>query len=296
MKRVRIDAPAKVNFHLDVGPLRSDGFHGILSLFQAVSLFDRMEWSPAEEDGSCRIEGDFPCRAEDNLIYKAVQAFRRETGFSRGVSVRVEKRIPSEAGLGGGSSDAAAALKAMAALSGITPGGEVMERLAAGLGSDVPFFLGGAAAAVTGRGEIVEPVRPRTDFSLVVVKPGDLSIPTGEAYAAIDRKRAEGLLSQNSVSKEDMINLYHHASPSEWPFFNTFRETFKNQFKPLEFIFKLIYDSEAVFAGLSGSGSAVYGVFLSPASAENAERIIGEFFPVTERINPLDSIPSAVVI
>ena len=100
------------------------------------------------------MRGDFPCLPENNLIYKAVSLFRDMTGFRDGVKVCVDKRIPSEAGLGGGSSDAAATLKALVGLSGISLSFDEQVKAAAVLGSDVPFFFYGAAAAVTGRGGV----------------------------------------------------------------------------------------------------------------------------------------------
>lgn len=296
MRRVEILSPAKINLHLEVGAVRNDGFHEIQSLFQAVSLYDRMEWTLTDRQGECLISGDFPCLAEDNLIYKAVGLFRDATGFKEGVSVSVDKKIPHEAGLGGGSSNGAAALKAMAALSGISFSFEKMVEMAASLGSDVPFFFYGAAAAVSGRGEIVETIPARTDFSVILVKPDSLGISTADAYRAVDRYLEDENNVQSVLTKEDMIKLYRELSPAEWPFRNSFFETYKNQYKPLEFIFNLLYDSGAVFAGLSGSGSAVFGLFLSVEKAHIAESHLRSHFPFTERIKPLDSILPANVL
>ena len=296
MKKVEILSPAKVNLHLEVGDVRPDGFHEITSLFQAVSLFDRMVWENTSNPGECRILGDFPCPAEDNLIYKAVEKFRSLTGYRKGVSVSVEKKIPHEAGLGGGSSNAAAALKAMESLSGLTLSEEDRVAAASFLGSDIPFFLYGGASAVTGRGEVVEPVSSRSDFAMVLVKPDSLGISTAEAYRSVDLWKRANPAKQNILSKEDMLNSYESAPPSDWPFYNTFFETFKNQYKPLEFISNLLYDSGAVFAGLSGSGSAVFGIFSSEEKAECARVELKGYFPFTERINPLNSIPAVNVI
>ena len=151
----------------------------------------------------------------------------------------------------------------MEALSGLTLTRDDRETAASSLGSDVPFFLYGSASAVTGRGEVVEPVRPRTDFTVVLVKPDSLGISTADAYRAVDLWKRDNPSKQNILSKEDMLDFYKFRPPSEWPFYNTFFETFKNQYKPLEFIYNLLYDSGAVFAGLSGSGSAVFGIFPS---------------------------------
>ena len=296
VKKVEILSPAKINYHLDVGETRADGFHEILSLFQAVSLFDRMVWENTDHPGECRILGDFPCKPEDNLIFKAVEEFRRISGYEKGVTVQVEKRIPHEAGLGGGSSNAAAALKAVAVLSGISVPREKLLEAAAKLGSDVPFFFYGAAAAVGGRGEVVESLSPRNEFSIVLTKPESLGISTARAYEAVDLWKEDFRNRQNVLTKEDMINMYLSDSPAGWAYYNSFFETFKNQYKPLEFISNLLYDSGAVFTALSGSGSSMFGIFEDKVKSETAVKLLGEYFPFVERIIPLDGIPSAYVL
>ncbi len=296
MEKVEILSPAKLNFHLHVGDTRPDGFHEILSLFQAVDLYDRMEIFFNENSGSCVIEGDFPCAPEDNLIYKAVTLFRGHTGFTEGVTFQVDKKIPFEAGLGGGSSNAASALKILMKLTGRKVSREQLLEMAAELGSDVPFFFYGGAAAVSGRGEVVESLDPVSGFIMVLAKPESLGISTAQAYREVDLWRKVNQEKQSYVEKEDMIDQYLHGSPAEWTFYNTFFETFKKQYKPLEFISNLLYDSGAVFTGLSGSGSAVFGIFLTEDKAESAKTRLSEYFPFVERIISINSIPTANVI
>ena len=296
VKKAKILSPAKINWHLDVGGVRPDGFHEILSVFQSVALYDRMVLELIRGEGECYIEGDFPCRAEDNLIFKAVSLFRAQTGFDQSVRVSVDKKIPYEAGLGGGSSNAAATLKAMNALAGERLTDIQLKELAACLGSDVPFFLYAPAAAVSGRGEVVEPLQPRQDFTIVLTKPEGLGISTAQAYRAVDswKKDNPGILT--SLSKEEMIRRYLEESPAGWGYFNTFFETFKKQYKPLEFISNLLYDSGAVIAGLSGSGSAVFGLFESDGKAGQAQSRLKGYFPFVERIISINSNPPVYVI
>ncbi len=296
MEKVEILSPAKLNFHLYVGETRSDGFHEILSLFQAVDLYDRIEGHLLEEKDVCTIEGDFPCKTEENLIFKAFQLFRKKTGKDDGVAFRVDKKIPSEAGLGGGSSNAASALKVLERLHRLEIPRKDMLEMAEALGSDVPFFFYGASAAVSGRGEIVEPLEAREAFSMVLVKPESLSISTAEAYRLVDQWQESVSRKQPYISKEDMVEQFLYSAPSEWSYYNTFFETFKNQYKPLEFISNLLYDSGAVFTGLSGSGSALFGIFQKEENSEEAQLKLSEYFPFVERIISINSIPPAYVI
>ncbi len=296
MKKIQIEAPAKINLHLEVGQTRDDGFHEITSLFQAVSVFDTLVFSENGREGSIEIRGDFNCPPEKNLIYKAVQLFREHGAPANGVLVEVEKRIPSEAGLGGGSSDAAASLKALSLLLGYTPSDKQMMEMAGSLGSDVPFFMKYPAAAVSGRGEILEEIESPGRYCGLLIKDSGTGISTGAAYRAVDEAMARGELSQGILTKEDMTALFTEKEPGEWDFYNSFMETYRNSIKPLEFISKLLYDSGAEFFGLSGSGSAMFGIFNDSERLAEAERISKKRFSFVERFEFLHSIPYAHVI
>lgn len=156
-----IQAPAKLNLYLAIGARRQDGYHPIASLFQAVSLADEVVIEASDRPG-VRILGDSPCRPEDNTAFKAAEAMLgalRESGAAGapGFDVRIAKRIPSQAGLGGASSDAAAVLRLLSGLYGGMVPAQRLRDIAASVGSDVPFFLGTACAKVYGRGEVLDP-------------------------------------------------------------------------------------------------------------------------------------------
>ena len=150
-------APAKINLHLEIGSRRPDGFHELVSIFQAVNLFDTLLVRVAGGAGEMRLAGEFGFPPSQNIVTRAVEAFRAETGIADGLEVSVDKRIPMGAGLGGGSSDAAATLRCLRALLCPRLPMERMEALAASLGSDVPFFLGAAARAGRGKGRADHP-------------------------------------------------------------------------------------------------------------------------------------------
>lgn len=183
--RMTIDAPAKVNLVLRVQGKRADGFHAVETLMSPVTLSDILEIR------LCGLSGlDFSCSDASlpldgtNLVCRAVDSFRNRTGFSGGVCVHLKKRIPHGAGLGGGSSDAAAVLLGLNRLAGAGLTLEELEEVAAGLGSDVPFFVRGVPAWCRGRGEIVEPLKEKLpNLELLLVKP-PFPVPTVWAYNA----------------------------------------------------------------------------------------------------------------
>jgi 4-diphosphocytidyl-2-C-methyl-D-erythritol kinase len=191
-------APAKVNLSLRVLAKRPDGYHDLETLMVAIGLWDTLHFTCGHDEGpislqvrvltgrgsvatSTAAETSVPvlCPEADNLVWKAADLLRREAGESRGVSIHLEKRIPWQAGLAGGSSDAATTLLGLNRLWGLDWPLERLRELGARLGSDVPFFLAGSSAAVCrGRGELVEPVSLGRSLPLVVLKPpSGLSTP-----------------------------------------------------------------------------------------------------------------------
>jgi len=190
-------APAKVNLVLRVGPRRADGYHDIASLLVPLDLCDevRVRVLPGRPGPvTCRVPGRPELDGEGNLAARAALAFRERFGVSDRIELRIEKRIPVTAGLGGGSSDAAAALRCLARAYRIADRAALLE-VGLSVGSDVPFFLTGGAAWAAGRGERLHPVRvPR--LHLVLLYPADpaLAIRAADAYRWLDedRERAGG--------------------------------------------------------------------------------------------------------
>lgn len=184
---VAIGAPAKINLCLKVLGRRPDGFHDIDSLFQAVSLFDRLRFTRTDQPGEVAIKlsqpSDLPL-GDSNLITRSFRLMQAEFDFKGGMTVELEKNIPVAAGLGGGSADGAAAILACKLLHDLPIDSNEMGRLSAAIGSDLPFFFSNGQAHVTGRGEYVEAINLPTDYWLVLVTP-DLALSTAEAYQAL---------------------------------------------------------------------------------------------------------------
>ena len=281
---VRVAAPAKVNLHLRVYGRRGDGFHGLLSLFQAVSLCDDIVVRSLKATDSIRIEGDFDCPPEDTTVYKAALAFRRLTGKAGGIAIEVAKAVPAGAGLGGGSSDAAAVLRALSALFDAELGTEALARLGSEIGSDVPFFFSGGCALVSGRGEKVEAVASRGDLAMVIHFPG-FPVSSADAYRLLDRMRPVDTL-EADLSPDELRRAYFHE-PAEWPFINSFAPWIEAEHPAIALARKRLLDQGASFAAMTGSGSCVFGIF---ADLKEAQRVAGVLRGEGERSFPAFSL------
>ena len=289
-----IDAPCKINLHLGIGDRRPDGFHNLESLFACLALSDSLRFERAGNEGECLLsvdsEGSFAepggeglISPENNLVYKAVSLFRERTGYADGLKVRLSKRIPVGAGLGGGSSDAASSLLAMNFLAGNPVSAEELREMAAVLGSDVPFFLSGGLAYVSGCGERIEPVViPNAAFfeqlAVVLVKP-PFSADTAAAYRRLDQARENGAFARASsgremLPKETLIRCLA-KDPITWHFYNDFLPV--DGAGVYETILGDLRKAGASFASLSGSGSCCFGIFTSKETAEKvANNLMGQ--------------------
>jgi len=299
----RATAYAKLNLHLAVKGRRQDGFHNLESIFLTLDFGDALQIEAGGAAGGLEIvmEGGMAALiaglpTDENIIFKAVASFRRETGWDQGLRIRVNKMIPPGGGLGGGSSDAAAALLAMNALAaraGCPPLSPAqLLRIGAALGSDVPFFLSGAAAAwVSGRGEVIEPVRPPAGLFFVLAGAGFPS-PTAGAFRLLSEARRGGSpLSGGGPAGGRRLIKALYESPVDWPFWNDFLPVFLREGaaspencppdspaglgRGYAGILGRLKSLGAGFAGLSGSGSTCFGVFTEKATAENARDALG---------------------
>ena len=188
-KALTIHAPAKVNLYLAVGDTRPDGYHNVETVLQSLDLSDTITLT---ESHSLELASDteLGIPAESNLAWRAAEALGRAVGRPPLFHIGLEKRIPHGAGLGGGSSDAAAVIAGAARLWGMEPDDPVLAIVASSIGADVPFFLDGGTALFVGRGDEYLSSLPTPDLSLVLVRP-PVSIATAEAYAAFDRLEQE---------------------------------------------------------------------------------------------------------
>lgn len=284
-------APAKLNLHLEVGKKSEDGFHDINSLFIMVDLFDEISLSSLKTGNDCRISGKFNCKKEDNLIYRAWQAFSKASGIKTGVEFSVLKRIPSFAGMGGGSSDAAAALKALNELFDRPLPFEILKDIAKRTGSDVPFFLSGPAVLAGGKGGKIKRLFNPRALNFVVVRP-EIDISTSLAYGWLD----ESDLTVNSFMDSDNISgIYYGDLKGYNRFYNSFTDILCEKYEIFSNTLSLLNESGAVYSNITGSGSAVFGLYNSEGEAEYAQKKLKNSYKFVQKINSLDRIPIAIL-
>lgn len=274
MSEAGVAAHAKINLHLEVVSRRDDGYHDVVSLFQAVSLHDLLRFRTAGPRDAVRLSGPFDFPPERNLIVRAVEAFRRETGIHGGVEIEVDKRIPLGAGFGGGSTDAAAALRCLAALFEVEIAAEAFQRLGAALGSDVPFFLSDtcAAAVVEGRGDLITAVEPRDDYGIVAVTPAH-PVDTGLAYRLLDAQW--GSRKTRGFSASDAALVYRTKPVPQWDFINSFDAPVMAKRPDIDALRSLLVQYGALAARLTGSGSTVIGLFAGRTEASACAAALG---------------------
>ena len=183
--RVEVRARAKVNLGLEVLGRRADGYHELRSVMWAIELADRVTLEASGADIALECAAPDVPRTPDNLAWRAAELVRQGTRPATGLRIRIEKRIPVAAGLGGGSTDAAAVLAGFGRLRRSGPGPRRLGAMAVALGMDVPFFLGRSPALAWGRGEELRPLRASTDLSLVLANPG-FPLATRDVYARLE--------------------------------------------------------------------------------------------------------------
>ncbi|MDR0765829.1 MAG: 4-(cytidine 5'-diphospho)-2-C-methyl-D-erythritol kinase [Odoribacteraceae bacterium] len=249
---------AKVNIGLFITGKRPDGFHDVETILYPVALRDTLEIHLAGGRGECHLHctgGDAGLPA-DNLVARAYRLLSADFDLPS-ARVHLHKCIPSGAGLGGGSSDAAFALVALDALCGLALGERRLQQYAARLGSDCPFFVHGRPVVARGRGEVMEPVDLSLEgYRVVIVKP-PLGVSTAEAYRRVSPRAARVSLVEAT-----------RRSPARWEgVVNDFEEVVMSLVPLVLEIKQRLLEAGAVYAAMTGSGSAVYGLFDRPVDA-----------------------------
>ncbi len=279
MREIRIPAFAKINLRLDILGKRPDGYHELRTIFQTIGLHDELILRTSRRPGiSLTIHGNDTLSREPvrkNLVYKAVDTLRRKLKIRSGVEIELRKRIPAGGGLGGGSSNAAAALLGYLRLTGKKLPTARLVEIAASLGADVPVFLLGGRALGVNRGDEIYPLADVPKQSILVVAPRDIHVSTPAAFAWVN---APAL-----AASRPRLRLTKTAStPKLWEFSalcwsaqgsglsNDFERPVFRRHPRLAQIKRDLLRRGALEASLAGSGSAVFGVFPSPALARRA--------------------------
>ncbi len=271
---MKILTPAKINPLLYILSKREDGFHELYMHMLPVSLFDTLSFSKNNKKGlNFRMNGaTFSASPEDNLVVRAVRLFEKAAGVTADLDIILEKHIPSGAGLGGGSGNAAGTLQALNHIfrPPSTPTGllplETLFDLALELGSDVPFFLEPAPCEIRGRGEKLNPLIEYPEFLLVIIKP-DLSISTPAAYNNCIPEERTGFPQIKSFA-----DLKSHLN-------NQFETSLLSQYPLLSELKSLLLQNGAFGALVSGSGSAVFGIFNKKELQKHAFKNLSCLYP-----------------
>lgn len=261
MCTVAVSAPAKINLMLDVTGKRDDGYHTLVTVMQSISLADTLYITP-NNSGIITVECDSINIPTDsrNIAYKAAEKFFEYAEISSGVHIKILKKIPSEAGLGGGSADAAAVLVGMNHIFKTKCTNDKLCEIGVKIGADVPFCIVGGTKLCCGIGEEMSDIEPLENCHIVIAK-GSKGISTKEAFAEIDRMR----FGTSTFDKKYDGTIKSVAETGK----NIFEVVTDNQ--DVLFLKKLFYHSNAVYSAMSGSGSAVFGLF---PELENAEKCV----------------------
>ena len=275
-------AYAKVNFGLNVLPKiggeQKNEYHNLESIFQTVDLYDVLTVEKNDSTFCTVICNDMEL-PEKNTLTNAYDAFFEITGLKKvGICVELKKGIPSGGGLGGGSSDAAALVRALQEICDIKLNRNQLDFIASKTGSDVFFFMncdeqGKGCALVWGRGENVKKITPRKDLFLVLVFPQQSS-STKEAYALLDEAYQKGER-LDSPAFDDLENIYNR-SVEDWTFINSFTPVISNSCEEIRLALKDLQKVGCCYSEMSGSGSTVYGVFTLRQQAISASNLLGE--------------------
>ncbi len=263
---MQLRAYAKINLTLEVLGRRNDGYHEVATIMQNVGLYDTLHIQPSA--GLTLACSEANLEGEDNLVWRAARRLQEVTGTGHGAHIRLEKRIPEAMGLGGGSSDAAAALVGLTKVWELQVSGMELSSIAAGLGSDVPFFLSGGTVKAEGRGEQVSPLPPVTPRCVLLVCP-DVALvgKTGRLY---------GSLSPDSYSDGSVVRAAVQAiEAGQFPsgfLQNTFDDVACQVYDVLDWAMETMRDAGASEVHLCGSGPGLYSVFESETEGEQAKK------------------------
>jgi len=263
-----INSYAKINLFLKIGKRLNSGYHNIQSVMQKIELSDNMAIEPLQED-KITVESTHPELAgEENLAHKAALLLKRKYKVKQGARIHIEKNIPLEAGLGGGSSNAATTLLSLNKMWGLKLKEKQLIELGCEIGSDVPFFIGENAAIVEGIGDKIKRIKKSFSINVVLINPG-FRVSTRWAYSAFDKQKPKIKTGANmndlvkAIEKKDIKGIADNLH-------NDFDQIVTKKYKVLNDIKTNMLRNDALNACISGSGPTVFGVFNSIYEAREA--------------------------
>lgn len=271
MERIEIKALAKINIGLNVLSKREDGFHNISTLFYPIyDLYDTLIFQRSNNFSFHCDDENIPID-ENNLIVKAKNILEREAKKLINVDIQLIKRIPTEAGLGGGSSDAATTLISLNEMFSLGFNYDKLISLALELGSDVPFFITSKPAIGKSRGEILEPIEIEIDEPILIVNP-KIRVSTKEAFSNIQASNNE--IEYHSIIYNGKINYQFAKEKIK----NDFEKTIFNIYPEIENIKKTMLSNGALISLMTGTGSTVFGIFNDISTCKNVVQLFPKHY------------------
>lgn len=279
-------APAKINLCLHVGPVRDDGYHPVCSLMEKVTLFDTLRARRSGREGVRLLGTEIP--APENIVFRAARALEEETGAVLAVDIELAKEIPVAAGLAGGSSDAAAALKLLVSMFNLPVSPSRLAAIASALGADVPFFMQPGPQIAEGAGEVLQPAGVAFDYHIVLVAP-PVAVPTADAYRLFDKMSGPSGGGFTGRSREV------HEAVAGLDSLGSLAGMLHNDLEPAAItlcpevagIKRQLLGLGAAGALMSGSGPGVFGLFAGKNDAATAARRLGESYSRVWVVKPL---------
>jgi 4-diphosphocytidyl-2-C-methyl-D-erythritol kinase len=265
---VRVFSPAKLNLYLRVLNKRADGYHNIITRMQKIDLMDVLEFQEKGNRVVLRCPGFPQLENQENIIHKAVKNLREETGFDRGLEITLHKVIPTAAGLGGGSSNAATTLMTLNEMFTLNLSRERLMAIGARLGADVPFFIYGDRAWASGIGDRLEEAAKLPPLWCALVNPG-VEVSTREVYEGLNLG-----LTNHTINYS--ILRYSAIMETEMDLHNDLEKVSFRLFPELKAIKERMLEAGALGALMSGSGPTIYGFFDHESTARQAVSIFGE--------------------
>ena len=261
---IQRNAPAKINLFLKVVGKRDDGYHDIISLMRQIDLYDEMTFSGTAAGITVRCPGSDLPGNEGNLVYRAAKAFYQQTAINAGIEITLKKNIPIGAGLGGGSSDAAATLVALNEMHGAPLATEELSRLGESLGADVPFFIYGKTAWASGKGEVLTEANGVPPFWVVLINPG-FQVSTGDVYRGLNLGLTKKIINYR-IPRFSSVNDV--ASGLE----NDLEQVTFTLHPVLKRMKAFLLENGALGAAMTGSGPTMFGIFADQDAAARAEK------------------------
>ena len=285
MKTLTLEAPAKINLTLDILGQRADGYHDMRMVMQTVSLGDAVTVTEAGDRFSLLAEGIVLPAGKITLEQQTAEGFfRRLNRPMPGLEVRLVKRVPAYAGLGGGSADAAAVLRCLRALYAPELPGCILEELGLEVGSDVPFCVHGGTCLAEGRGEVLTDLPPLPECTIVLCKP-DFGLPTPELFARVDGadlgNRPDAPAMAEALARGDLAAAARCLG-------NVFEQVLTpEEAAVIRAIRAALLECGALGAAMSGSGPTVFGLFNDPVKADRAAEVLRQMYRQTYLAAPV---------